>query len=77
MLADFLIGKLLGTVGRSVVKLFFQGIAIGIAAAAAVLGGIFLGIEAGFAVMILVTVVLTFVGALGAAASFEKMEVLE
>lgn len=77
MLADLIIGQVLGTVGRSIVKLFFQGIAIGIAVAAAVIGGIFLGIEAGFAIMILVTLVLTFLGALIAAISFNKMEVLE
>ena len=77
MLADLIIGQILGTVGRSVVKLFLQGIVIGIAVMAAVLGGIFLGIEAGFMIMILITLVLTFLGALIAATSFNKMEVME
>ena len=77
MLADLIIGQLLGTVGRSMVKVFLQGIVIGIAVMAAVLGGIFLGIEAGFAIMIAVTLVLTFLGALIAATSFYKMEVTE
>ncbi len=77
MLADFLVGKILGSVGRSMVKLFFQGIAIGIGVLAAVLGGMFLGIEAGFVIMILVTLALTMIGALIAAMAFEKMEVME
>ena len=77
MLADLIIGQLLGTAGRSVVKVFLQGIVIGIAAMAAVIGGIFLGIEVGFAIMIVVTLVLTFLGALIAATSFNKMEVTE
>ncbi|MCI8280719.1 MAG: hypothetical protein HFI76_03215 [Lachnospiraceae bacterium] len=77
MVADFLVGKILGNVGRTLVKLFFQGIAIGIGVLAAVLGGMFLGVEAGFVIMILVTLVLTLLGALVAALSFEKMEVME
>ena len=77
MVADFLVGKILGNVGRTLVKLFFQGIAIGIGVLAAVLGGMFLGVEAGFVIMILVTLVLTMLGALVAALSFEKMEVME
>lgn len=77
MLADLIIGQLLGTVGRSVVKIFLQAVVIGIAATAAVIGGILLGIEAGFAIMILVTLLLTFLGALIAATSFNKMEVME
>lgn len=77
MVADLLVGKVLGTVGRSMVKLFFQGIAIGIAVLAAVLGGIFLGVEAGFAIMCAATLFLTFLGALIAASAFEKMEVMD
>lgn len=77
MLADLIIGQLLGTVGRSVVKVFLQAVVIGIAAMAAAIGGMLLGIEAGFAIMILVTLILTFLGALIAATSFNKMEVME
>ncbi len=77
MLADVLIGNLLGNTGRSLVKLLLQSIAIGIAATAAVLSGILFGIEAGFAMMILFTVLFTFLGALGASAAFGKMEVME
>lgn len=75
MLADVLIGNTLGNVGRSLVKMLLQGIAIGIGAMAAVVGGIFLGIEAGFAIMILVMLIFTLLGALGAATAFDKMEV--
>lgn len=77
MVADFLIGRLLGNIGRTLVKLFLQGIAIGISVGAAVVGGIFLGVEAGFAIMIVATFVFTFFGALIAALSFEKMEVID
>lgn len=77
MLADVLIGTVLGTTGRSLVKLFLQGIAIGIAVLAAVVGGMLLGLEAGFLIMIVVTLVFTLLGALGAATSFEKMEIME
>lgn len=77
MLADLLVGKVLGNMGRGMVKLFFQGLAIGIGITAAIIGGIFLGVEAGFFIMILVMLALTLVGALIAAMSFEKMEVME
>lgn len=77
MLADVIIGKVLGTVGRSMVKLFLQGLAIGFAVLAAVAGGIILGVEAGFVIMILVTLIFTSFGALIAAFKFEKMEVME
>lgn len=77
MLADALIGNLFGNVGRSLVKMLLQGIAIGFAIVAAVLGGLFLGEEAGFFIMILVMGVLTFAGAVVASVSFCRMEVLE
>lgn len=77
MLADALIGNLFGNVGRSLVKMLLQGIAIGFAIVAAVLGGLFLGEEAGFFIMILVMGALTFAGALLASLSFQRMEVIE
>lgn len=77
MLADALVGNLLGNTGRSFVKIFFQGFAIGAAAIAAVLGGLFLGVETGFFIMILVMGLLTFAGALIASVSFSRMEVLQ
>lgn len=77
MLADALVGNLFGNVGRSLVKMFLQGFAIGFAAVAAVLGGLILGVETGFFIMILVMGALTFAGALFASISFNRMEVLE
>ncbi len=77
MLADALVGNILGNFGRSMVKLLFQGFAIGIGIMAAVLAGLFLGVETGFVVMIAVMGVLTFAGAAIASVSFTRMEVME
>lgn len=77
MLADVLIGNLFGNVGRSMVRMLFQGFAIGIAAVAAVVGGLFVGVEVGFFMMILVMGILTFAGAMVASISFNRMEVME
>jgi len=77
MLADALVGNLFGNTGRSLVKLLFQGFAMGIAITVAVMAGVFLGVETGFFMMILVTGVLTFAGAVIASISFTRMEVIE
>ena len=77
MLADALIGNLLGNTGRSIVKVLFQGLAMGVGAMAAVIAGLFLGIEAGFFIMIVVTGLLTFAGAAIASVSFTRMEVTD
>ena len=77
MLADFLAGKVLGSVGRTLFKLLMQAVAISIAAVGAVLGGILISIEAGFAIMIALTFLFTLAGALIAAQAFGKMEVVE
>ena len=77
MLADVLIGNLFGNVGRSLVRMLFQGFAIGIAAVAAVAGGLLVGLEVGFFLMILVMGILTFAGATVASLSFNRMEVME
>ena len=77
MLADALVGNVLGNFGRSMVKLLFQGIAMGIGIMAAVMAGLILGIETGFVVMIAVMGVLTFAGAAIASVSFTRMEVME
>ena len=76
MLSDAIIGTLLGQFGRSILKMLFQAIVITIAIIGAVIAGIFISIEAGFAVMIAITVVLSAVGALLASGSFERMESL-
>lgn len=77
MLSDALIGNLLGNTGRSLVKVLFQGIAMGIGAMAAVIAGLFLGVETGFFIMILVMGLLTFAGAAVASVSFTRMEMTE
>lgn len=77
MLADALVGNVLGNFGRSMVKLLFQGLAMGIGIMAAVLAGLILGVETGFVVMIVVMGILTFAGAAIASLSFTRMEVME
>lgn len=76
MLADLIVGSSLGNIGRSVVKLFLQMVAIGIAAAIGAGFGIFMGVNAGFAAMVFATFLVTLAGAALAAMNFEKMEVM-
>lgn len=77
MLADAIIGKNLGATGRAFIKMFLQGIAMGIAIVAAVIGYMIWGLEAGFFLMILFMAILTFAGAAIASLSFAKMEALD
>ena len=77
MLADTVIGKNLGSTGRSLIKMFLQGIAMVIAMIAAAVGYVVWGLEAGFFLMILFMALLTFAGAAVAALSFVKMEALD
>ncbi len=77
MLADALIGNLLGNTGRTLIKTLFQGIAILIGIIAAIVAGIVVSVEAGFFVMILAMGLLTFAGAVAASVSFTRMEVLD
>lgn len=77
MLADALVGNLLGSTGRNLVKILFEGIAMVVGIIAAVAAGILVSVEAGFFTMIVVMGLLTFAGAAAASVSFTKMEVLE
>lgn len=77
MLADAIIGKNLGATGRTFIKMFLQGIAMGMAIVAAVIGYMIWGLEAGFFLMILFMAILTFAGAAIASLSFAKMEALD
>ena len=77
MLADVIIGKSLGSTGRTLVKMLLQGIAMTAGIIAAVIGYFAFGMEAAFSMMILVVGLLTFAGAVGASVSFTKMEVLD
>ncbi len=76
MLADALVGRVLGNTGRSIVKLLFQGAAIALSAFPAVLGGVFLGAEAGLFLMAASMGLLTLAGAALASVSFSRMEAL-
>jgi len=77
MLADVLAGHILGNTGRMLVKIFVQGLVMVVAILGAVFAGGAFGYEAGFIAMITITFLLTFAGALGASAAFERMEVRE
>lgn len=77
MLSDALIGNILGSAGRNLVKVLFQGLAMVIAMIAAIAAGILISVEAGFAAMIVVMGLLTFAGAAAASVSFTRMEVLD
>lgn len=77
MLADALIGNILGNTGRTLIKTLLQGLAIGIAAAVAVIAGVLVSVEAGFLAMVVMMGALTFAGAAAASVSFAKMEVLD
>lgn len=74
VLSEALVGNLLGTVGKQLMRMVFQVTAIGIAILGGALFGFLYGIEAGFLVMILVTGLLTLCISLLASKLFEKME---
>lgn len=76
MLSDALLGNRLGATGKTMLRMFMQGIILAISVIAAVIG-FFFSTELGFVVMIAVTAVLTLAGALGASVSFDKMETLD
>lgn len=77
MLADAIIGNVLGSTGRTLVKMLLQMIALSIAIVPTVAAGILVGVEMGFFVLIIVMGALTFAGAAIASVSFKRMEVLE
>lgn len=74
MLAEALLGKMLGNTGKSLLRTFLQGIAISFSVIAAALCGGLIGITAGFIAMIVVTIVITMAAAIGASTSFDRME---
>ena len=77
MLSDALLGKMLGSTAKSFLRVLLQGFVILIGIVAAAIGGIALGVEAGFFLMILIVTVITLAAALGASISFERMESLD
>lgn len=76
MLSDALLGNRLGTTGKTILRMFMQGITLTISVIAAIVG-FFFSTELGFVVMITVTAVLTLAGAFGASVSFDRMEKLD
>ena len=75
MLADALVGKILGSTAQNILKVLLQGIVISISIVAAAIFGIIFNIQIGFAVMILVTALLTLAGMFAASTMFDRMEV--
>ncbi|MCI9531005.1 MAG: hypothetical protein HFH38_04515 [Lachnospiraceae bacterium] len=75
MLADAIVGNILGNTGRTLVKMLLQMLALSIAIVPTVIAGIFVGVEMGFFLLILFMGVLTFAGAAIASVSFQRMEV--
>ena len=77
MLADAIIGNLLGNTGRTLVKMLLQVIALSIAIVPTVIVGAVFGLEMAFFLLIVIMGALTFAGAAIASISFKRMEVLE
>lgn len=77
VLAEVLVGDVLGKTGKQLVVLLLQGAVIGIAAAAALLGVWAGTMEMGYFLMIGVLLLLTFALMTAANMSFDKMEIVE
>ncbi len=77
VVTDAVIQRFLGTVGKQMFRMFVQGLIIGICALSAILGGAFLGMEAGYLFMIIISVAITALLAVIASKSFENMESIE
>lgn len=76
MLSDALLGNRLGTTGKTIFRMFMQGVILAISVIAAA-AGFFFSTELGFIMMIAVTAALTLAGAFGASVSFDRMEKLD
>ena len=77
MLADVVIGKMFGELGRTILRMLFQGLVLCVGIIVAVATGAFISVTAGFIMMIVVIFLLTLVGAIGASFAFERMEALD
>lgn len=77
MLADVVIGKMFGELGRTILRMLFQGLVLCVGIIVAVAAGAFISVTAGFIMMIVVILLLTLVGAIGASFAFERMEALD
>ena len=77
MLADVVIGKMFGELGRTILRMLFQGLVLCVGIIVEVATGAFISVTAGFIMMIVVIFLLTLVGAIGASFAFERMEALD
>ena len=74
-MAEGLLGNLLGSVAKMILRMLLFGAILGMGALGAILGGLFLSVEAGFFLLILIVGIETFGCMFIAAGIFEKMEV--
>lgn len=74
--SDAIVAKYIGRVGMQFFKMIAQATIIAIAAFSAVISGIFIGIELGFVIMIVVSTALTLIMAVLSTFVFERMESL-
>lgn len=74
MLTEFLVGQILGTFGKNMIKFIIQCFVMALAILSAVFTGFAAGIQIAFVVLLVVMLCLTFVVAMGAVALFDKME---
>jgi len=72
--AEGVLGNLLGTAGRQIMRMVIFSSLIGIGVAGAVIGTIFINIVAGYLIMLVISVILTFACMVVASNIFEKME---
>lgn len=77
ILAEVMVGNVMGKTGKQLFVMLLQGIVLGITAAVAVAGTMALNIEAGYLLMIGVLVILAFALMTVANACFDKMEIVD
>lgn len=74
VVAEVLVGNVLGKTGKQLFVMFLQGMVVGITAVAAILGIVLISMEAGYLIMIGVLAVICLAMMTVANSSFDKME---
>ena len=77
VLAEVMVGNVMGKTGKQLFIMLLQGIVLSIVAAVAVIGTVAASIEVGYLLMIGVLVVLAFALMTAANICFDKMEIVE
>lgn len=77
ILAEVMVGNVMGKTGKQLFVMLLQGIVLGITATVAVIGTMGVNIETGYLLMIGVLVILAFALMTVANACFDKMEIIE